>query len=538
MTKAKEPLLTVDTISISLPKNADRAYAIKDTSFDVAQGETLCIIGESGSGKSMCANAIMRLLPSPDIAMTHGTITFAGRDLATLNNAELRNMRGNEISMIFQEPMKALNPLIRIGRQIQDVILAHKKISKKQAIAESLKLLHDVRLPNPEEIIHAYPFALSGGQRQRVIIAMALAMEPKLLIADEPTTALDVTTQASILALIKTLQQEKNMAVIFITHDFGVVAEIADRVLVMKQGEMIESNSLKNILTHPKHDYTKKLIEAVPSSRPKKTIQPKGEILLDVQNLSKTFGYKGGWFSNSRLFKAVNNASIRIKEGETLGIVGESGSGKSTMGRCIVDLISSDEKCITFKGKDVSNLKGREEILDFRKDVQVVFQDPYASLNPRHKIGDIIAEGLIIHGTPKDDALEEVKRLLHLVKLPEESLYRYPHEFSGGQRQRICIARALALKPKLIIADEAVSALDVTVQKQIIELFESLKKELKISFLFITHDLRITAQICDNVAVMYKGEIVEYNTTQSLFRNPQHEYTQKLLSAIPGRGLV
>lgn len=535
---SKPPILTVQDLTISLPKNADRPHAISNISFAVKQGETLCIIGESGSGKSMTANAIMRLLPSPDIAITNGRIVYDGQDLKSLNKHHMRRIRGNAISMIFQEPMKALNPLIKIGRQIADVITSHRNMSKSDIHKLVLKLLHAVQLPNPHMLIDVYPFSLSGGQRQRVIIAMALALEPKLLIADEPTTALDVTTQAGILDLIKQLQKTHNMGVIFITHDFGVVAEIADNVLVMQQGNMVEYGPLHTVVKNPQHPYTKQLISAVPSLQPATRPAVGDTPILQVRNLNKTFVSKGGGFGKKRVVQALKNVNLTLHNGETLGIVGESGSGKSTMGRCIAHLLKSDNCSMVFDGTDVSVIKNTSQLMHLRRNLQVVFQDPYASLNPRHKIGNSIAEGLVIHGTNKSDALKQAKKLLQLVQLSPDAMYRYPHEFSGGQRQRICIARALALKPKMIIADESVSALDVTVQKQILDLLNRIQSEMNMAILFITHDLRVTAQVCDNVAVMYRGEIVEYNDTKSLFKNPNHPYTKSLLNAIPGGGLI
>ncbi len=533
-----DAVLTVEDLTISLPQNSDRKYAIQGISFTVKQGETLCIIGESGSGKSMTANGVMRLLPSPDIAICSGKILYRGMDLSHLNTADMRTIRGNHISMIFQEPMKALNPLIKVGKHIADVIVAHRNMTKQQVHNHVLQLLDDVQLPHPQEIIDAYPFALSGGQRQRVVIAMALALSPKLLIADEPTTALDVTTQAGILSLIQEVQRKHNMGVIFITHDFGVVAEIADNVLVMKQGQMVEYNTLHNIVRNPQHVYTQQLITAVPSLKPAHRPSLNTPELLKVVHLSKTFVSKGSMFHKKRVVQAVKGVKITLNQGETLGIVGESGSGKSTMGRCIAHLLNSDDKVMIFGAKDVSVIKAKQHMMAFRRNVQVVFQDPYASLNPRHKIGNSIAEGLIIHGMKKSEALQHARNLLQMVQLSPDAMYRYPHEFSGGQRQRICIARALALKPKMIIADESVSALDVTVQKQILELFAKIQQEMHMAILFITHDLRVTAQVCDNVAVMYRGEIVEYNTTQSIFNAPQHPYTQKLLRAIPGQDVI
>lgn len=534
-------LLRVRDLDISLPKGADRALAVKDIDFDLYRGEILCIVGESGSGKSMSSNAIMGLLPKPYVRVTKGTIAFEDTDLTKLSDNDLQRVRGKDIAMIFQEPMTALNPVMRVGKQLEEVFLTHSHFSASERHEKMMALLDDVGLPNPDLISRSYPFALSGGQRQRVMIAMALALEPKILIADEPTTALDVTTQAQILALIKELQRKKDMGVIFITHDFGVVAEIADRVIVMQDGHIVEQGDAKQVLNQPTHSYTKKLIDAVPQLQAKNTQpQNRDSLILDVVNLNKTYHTPGNIFSFNkniragRTVHACNNISFRLYRGETLGLVGESGSGKSTVGRSIVGLHESDSGEILFEGHNILAMNPRDRFA-LRKNIQMIFQDPYASLNPRKRIGDIIVEGPVIHGESKQLAKQHAEDLLALVGLDASALKRYPHEFSGGQRQRIGIARALAMNPKLIIADEAVSALDVSVQAQVLELLDDIKHKMDLAMLFVTHDLRVAAKICDKVAVMKLGEIVEFGDTRQIFSNPQHPYTQQLLNAIPGK---
>jgi peptide/nickel transport system ATP-binding protein len=528
------PLLEIENLSISLPSGADRPLAVEDVSFTLSRNEILCVVGESGSGKSMSANAIMGLLPRPHVQPVGGAIRFEGQDLLQLSEARLRDLRGSRIGMIFQEPMTALNPLMRIGEQIMEVFDAHGALSKAERKARVVELLRDVGLPEPETLGESYPFRLSGGQRQRVMIAMALALEPAILIADEPTTALDVTTQAQILDLIKKLQAEHNMAVMFITHDFGVVAEIADRVAVMQYGKIVEMGPADQVLNDPKHDYTRRLIAAVPQFEPPERPQIEGPPLLSVKSLEKTYVTERGIFTKGREVPAAQDITFDIRKGETLGLVGESGSGKSTVGRCIVRLLDTDGGEIRFGEIDLASLKGKA-LRPHRRHVQMIFQDPYASLNPRTKVGNIIAEGPIAHGTPRAQALERAHELLRLVGLDPAVAERYPHEFSGGQRQRIGIARALALEPELLVADEPVSALDVSVQAQVLDLLAEIKERLHLAMLFITHDLRVAAQICDNIAVMKLGRIVEYGPTRTVFNDPQHDYTKELLGAVPGK---
>ncbi len=535
MTKETAPILKIEGLQIALPEGADRPYAVDDVSLDLYPGEILCIVGESGSGKSMSANAMMGLLPDL-VRPTAGQIMFEGKDLLTLPETELLDMRGRKIAMIFQEPMSALNPLMRIEDQIAEVFEAHGLLSKAERKTRALELLKEVRIPDPEKALRAYPFQLSGGQRQRVMIAMALALEPSVLIADEPTTALDVTTQAQILDLIQDLQERHGMAVMFITHDFGVVAEIADRVAVMQFGKIVEQGDAEEVLDHPQHDYTRKLIAAIPKLHAEhQEPMAKKTPILEVVGLSKTYRSSGGFFGGpERVVKAVQSVNLELAEGETLGIVGESGSGKSSVGRCLVRLMEPDEGSVFLAGEDMAHLKG-ERLRAARKSIQMIFQDPFASLNPRSRVGRIIAEGPIAHGVPAPDAYAKAAELLELVGLDGSALDRYPHEFSGGQRQRIGIARALALEPRVIIADEAVSALDVSIQAQVLDLLADLKERLNLALVFITHDLRVAAQICDRIAVMQQGEVVEIGTAHNIFNNPVSAYTRSLIEAIPGR---
>jgi len=530
---SSSPLLSLRNLTIALPKGADRAYAVEDVSYDVKRGEILCVVGESGSGKSMAANAIMGLLPK-GVRPVGGEALFDGQDLLTLTEKQHRQLRGLRIGMIFQEPMTALNPLMRVGAQISEVFEAHGMLSGRERQEKALALLIEVGIPQPEKAIRAYPFQLSGGQRQRVMIAMALALEPELLIADEPTTALDVTTQAQILELTLDLQRRRGMAVMFITHDFGVVAEIANRVCVMRHGKIVELGDARPVLDNPQHDYTRALIEAIPSdvipeARGAETDTP----LLEVDSLNKVFRSRGGLFKPAREVHALRDVSFSLVKGETIGIVGESGSGKSTLGRCVVRLEHPDSGTMKLSGTDFMNLKG-EALRRERHRVQMIFQDPYASLNPRHRVGYAIAQGPLANGVPRAKAMAQADALLELVGLGGTA-DRFPHEFSGGQRQRIGIARALALEPELIVADEAVSALDVSIQAQILELLEELKQKLSLSLLFITHDLRVAAQICDRIIVMQHGRIVEQGPARDVFLAPREAYTRQLLEAIPGR---
>jgi peptide/nickel transport system ATP-binding protein len=533
-----DAVLTIENLTVGLPSWADRPKAVDGVSLEVMRREILCVVGESGSGKSVMAKAILRLLPEPHVSVTGGRVLYDGQDLLTLPAESIRAIRGGRIAMIFQEPMVALNPLMTVGRQTDEIIEVHTKLRAGERRKRVVEVFGDVRLPEPERILSSYPHELSGGQRQRVMIAMALALEPALIIADEPTTALDVTTQAQILKLLKELQARHGTAIMFITHDFGVVAEIADRVAVMRQGVLVEHGRTDEILSRPQHDYTRALIAAVPSLVPRHAVreaQAAKRNLLTITGLEKSFAGRGGPFAMGRQkVRAVAGVSLEVLKGRSLALVGESGSGKSTLARCIVGLERADKGTIVLEGDDIARLS-RAQLRPYRKALQMVFQDPFASLNPRWRVGDIIAQGPIIHGTRRNVALGEARELLRLVGLDPKAADRYPHEFSGGQRQRIGIARALAVKPKLIIADEPVSALDVSVQKQVLELLDELRKTFDLSMLFITHDLRVAAHVCEEIAVMKDGVIVEQGSTAHIFARPQHPYTQTLLASVPGR---
>lgn len=532
---ADDPVVEIDHLRVSLPPGADRGLAVNDVSLTLKRGETLCVVGESGSGKSMIANAIMGLLPKPQVSVVGGRIMFAGRDLAKLGEADMRALRGNRIGMVFQEPMTALNPLMRIGEQIGEAIDAHVPIGSSEKRRRIIDALKDVGLPNPELTIDSYPFSLSGGQRQRVMIACALILEPALLICDEPTTALDVTTQAQILALVRELQSRRGTAILFITHDFGVVSEIADKVLVMQSGQGVEFGSADQVLRNPRHPYTRKLIAAIPNQiAGSRNRQDEGEQVLRLDGVCKTYRSGKGLFKKERVVTAADRVSFDLQVGQTLGVVGESGSGKSTLGRCIAGLLSFDSGTMTFKGSKLDLGAGRR-----RRDgkIQMVFQDPYASLNPRHRVGDAIASGPIAQGIGRPEALERTQQLLELVGLSKDAATRFPHEFSGGQRQRIGIARALALQPDLLIADEPVSALDVSVQAQVLDLFADVRERFKLSMIFITHDLRVAGMMCDHIAVMQRGAVVEYGESRSVLTNPRHPYTQRLIEAVPRLGI-
>jgi peptide/nickel transport system ATP-binding protein len=531
---AAEPILSIEALTLALPAGADRALAVENVSLALYPRQILCVVGESGSGKSVCAYAVMGLLPR-EIRAVGGAIRFDGRDLTKLPAAEWRELRGRRIAMIFQEPMTALNPVIRIGDQIMEAFEAHDQLSPAERRARTVALAEEVGLPEPERIIHSFPHQLSGGQRQRAMIAMALALEPMVLVADEPTTALDVTTQAQILKLIRDIQRRRGMAVLFITHDFGVVADIADRVAVMEKGRVVEQGVVADVLERPQHAYTSRLLAAVPTLTPPQRASVEGEpIACAALGLAKT--YRGsGWFGLRREVAAVKDVSFEIRRGETLGLVGESGSGKSTIGRLVMRLVDADSGVVRIGKLDFTNTGGAD-LRAARKHVQMVFQDPFASLNPRRRVGRIIADGPIAHGVPALQAFARARELLTLVGLDPGAVRRFPHEFSGGQRQRIGIARALALDPDVLVADEPVSALDVSVQAQVLALLEELKTRLRLAMLFITHDLNVAAQVCDRIAVMRLGEIVEIKPTAELLSRPEHEYTRALLAAVPGKG--
>jgi peptide/nickel transport system ATP-binding protein len=526
--------ISIKDLKLKLPQGADRAYAVDGVSVDLVPGKILCVVGESGSGKSMCAHALMGLLPD-NVVPEDGKILFDGQDLLALDDAEWLGLRGRHIAMVFQEPMTALNPLMRIGDQIAETFEAHGLLTSRTRREKVLSLLREVALPDPEKSMRAYPHQLSGGQRQRAMIAMALALEPAVLVADEPTTALDVTTQAQILKLIRDLQRRRNMAVMFITHDFGVVADIADRVVVLQHGKVVEQGKADEVLLRPQHPYTRALLAAVPTMQPPQRPTLVGRRkAVEVIGLDKTYSSGGGWFQPARHVQAAKDVNFTVSHGETLGLVGESGSGKSSVARLVMRLIEADHGTVRVGDIDFTKTHG-DELRRQRRRIQMIFQDPFASLNPRRKVGHIIADGPIAHGTDAIEARQRARELLKLVGLNESAMERFPHEFSGGQRQRIGIARALALQPDVLVADEAVSALDVSVQAQVLSLLEDLKARLGLSMLFITHDLRVAAQICDRIAVMQRGVIVELKPAVTLFSAPEHPYTRELLAAVPGR---
>ncbi|ALM82943.1 ABC transporter ATP-binding protein [Bordetella sp. N] len=529
------PLLSIRDLTIALPRGGDRPHAVQNISFDIRAGEILCIVGESGSGKSMSANAIMGLLPDY-LRPQGGEILFDGRDLLKLDEDTLRGMRGREMAMIFQEPLSALNPLLTVGDQIDEVMRVHNVGNAESREKRVLELLEFVGLPDPATLRHSWPFRLSGGQRQRVMIAMALALEPRLLIADEPTTALDVTTQAQILALIARIQKQKGMGVMFVTHDFGVVAEIADRVAVMEKGILVEEGPADQVLNHPRHPYTRRLIAAVPSQHAsgeeRRGAGPRP--VLQVNKLNKIYASGGGMFQKKRVVHAVNDVSFSVGRGQTVGIVGESGSGKSTIGKCLLKLLDIDGGQMLFEGQDIAPLS-ETQFRPQRSKIQMIFQDPFASLNPRQTVGRILCDGPLANGVSRKHAEERARELLKLVELNPSAFDRYPVEFSGGQRQRIGIARALAMEPQLIVADESVSALDVSVQAQVLKLLKDVQERLQLALIFITHDLRVAAQICDHLLVMHRGRVVEQGPPAQIFDNPQDPYTRQLIAAMPGR---
>jgi peptide/nickel transport system ATP-binding protein len=529
------PVLDINGLVVSLGKEAKATSVIDGVSLQVSQRETLCLVGESGSGKSVTALTVMGLLPKASLRPTGGSVRLVGEELLSAGDRRLRHLRATTMAMIFQEPMTALNPVVPVGRQIDEVLRAHTDLDARARRARILAMMEQVRLPEIERIFASYPHRLSGGQRQRIMIAMALVLEPKLLIADEPTTALDVTTQKQILTLIRDLQRDHGTAVLFITHDMGVVAEIADRVAVMRAGQLVETGPLAAVLRAPAMEYTRNLLAAVPSLVPRAARAESDEpVVLEAHALGKIYRERS-FFGRTREVAAAENVKLTLRKGRTLGIVGESGSGKSTVARCIVRLIDPTCGGIRLAGCEISDLSHRL-LQPHRKKIQIVFQDPYRSLNPRVTVGETIAEGPVNYGVPRADALAKAQELLELVDLPADSISRYPHQFSGGQRQRIAIARALALDPDVLVADEAVSALDVSVQAQVLELLHEIQSRLGVALLFITHDLRVAAQICDDVAVMHKGRIVEQGAAAQVLTNPQTPYTRALLDAAPGRG--
>jgi peptide/nickel transport system ATP-binding protein len=549
------PVLSVSDLSVSFRSEGEWNTVVRDFGFEIGRGETVAIVGESGSGKSVTALSIMRLLPPRQSRVT-GSIRLSGRELTALPEDEMRDVRGSEIGMIFQEPMTSLNPVLTTGYQVVETLRRHRGMDGTAARAEARRLFDLVRIPDAARRLDEHPHTFSGGQRQRVMIAMAMACQPKLLIADEPTTALDVTIQAQILELIRTLQDEIGMAVMFITHDMGVVAEISDRVVVMLKGDRVESGDAAPLFASPQHTYTRKLLAAVPrlgalagtstprrfpdldGSDPTAVPEPeadhRGKPVLEVEGLTTRFDIKGGVFGRvQKRVHAVEDVSFVVRAGETLSLVGESGCGKSTTGRSILRLETPVTGRIMFEGRDVATAD-KAELRDIRRRMQIVFQDPYGSLNPRKTIGAAIGEPLRVHGLKKGAAVEEeVIRLLELVGLTRDHLLRYPHEFSGGQRQRICIARSLALDATLLVADESVSALDASIKAQVVNLMLDLQRDLGLAYLFISHDISIVERVSHRVAVMLSGRIVEVGPREKVLGDPQHAYTKKLISAVP-----
>jgi microcin C transport system ATP-binding protein len=524
-------LLQVRDLSVAFRQGTRETLAVDRVSFEVDQGETLALVGESGSGKSVTALSVMKLLPYPSAFHPSGTITFQGKELLSMSERDIRHVRGNDITIIFQEPMTSLNPLHTIERQIGEVLLLHKGITGEAARKRTLELLGQVGIPDPETRLLSYPHQLSGGQRQRIMIAMALANEPDLLIADEPTTALDVTVQAQILKLLKDIQSKMGMAMLFITHDLGIVRKFADRVCVMQRGKIVEQGKVATVFEQPQHSYTRALLAAEPRPNPA-PIQPRAPVVVEAKDLKVWFPIKRGLLRRTvGHIKAVDGVSVAVRKGETLGVVGESGSGKTTLGLAILRLISS-EGPVVFMGKTVQGLKFRQ-MRPFRRDMQVVFQDPYGSLSPRMAVSDVIEEGLWVHH-PKmsaEEREEKVTSALRDVGLDPETRFRYPHEFSGGQRQRIAVARAIVLEPTFIMLDEPTSALDMLIQSQIVDLLRDLQQRRDLTYLFISHDLRVVAALASRLLVMRNGKVVEAGPASEIFANPQSAYTRALFAA-------
>lgn len=561
--QAELPILEVEHLRVQFTSDSGTTTAVVDESFSIRPGETLALVGESGSGKSVTSLSVMRLVEHGGGKIVNGSIKLRCRDgrvvdLRHANKSELQHLRGSEVAMIFQEPMTSLNPVFTVGAQIAESLILHRGMAEKEALKEAVHLLELVRIPDAERISLRFPHQLSGGMRQRVMIAMALACKPQLLIADEPTTALDVTVQAQILALISELQKEIGMAVLFITHDMGVVAQIADRVAVMRYGEIVESGTAQAIFAHPQHPYTQALLSAVPRlgalkdiehpcffrlidpdngkviEPPSDKLPPPGETILEVKNLVKTFPVRTDfWGRPTYVVRACDHVSFDLRAGETLSIVGESGCGKSTTGRAVLRLLDVDSGEVLHRGKSLLRMT-RHELQEERRNLQMIFQDPYASLDPRQTVGYSIAEPMMIHNyCSKKEMYDRVALLLKRVGLSPDMANRYPHEFSGGQRQRICIARALSLKPQIIVADECVAALDVSIRAQVVNLMMELQEEMGLSYIFISHDMGVVERISHRVAVMYLGQIVEMGSRRAVLGNPLHPYTQKLLSAVP-----
>lgn len=558
-----ETLLEIKNLTIEFRTDEGTVQAVKKLDLTIPKGKTVGLVGESGSGKSVTSLAIMGLIPNPPGRIAEGEILYHGEDLSKVSQERLRELRGNKIAMIFQEPMTSLNPVFTTGNQIDEVLMLHQGLNKTQARKRTIELFEEVGIPTPEESVEKYPHQMSGGQKQRVMIAMAMACEPELLICDEPTTALDVTIQKQVLELMFDLQKKHGMSMLFITHDLAVIADIADEVAVMFRGDLVEQNTTKALFENPKHPYTKGLLACRPSltenptrlltvedflaakddidvsslemKKPRAVNEQDNPILLEVKNFQKHFPIKGGIFGRTvDWFKAVDNVNLQVRKGRTLGLVGESGCGKTTLGRSILRLIEPTAGEVVYDGINVTDL-GKNQMRKMRERMQIIFQDPYSSLNPRMTIGDIVTEPMVIHGIggSKADRYKYAGELLEKVGLKGDHLNRYPHEFSGGQRQRICIARALSLKPEFIICDESVSALDVSVQAQVLNLLQDLQDELGLTYIFISHDLSVVKYISDEIGVMNKGQIVEYGPAEEIYKNPKDPYTKKLLSAIP-----
>ncbi|EJG0974237.1 ABC transporter ATP-binding protein [Vibrio parahaemolyticus] len=528
---SSQTILSVNNLSVSFTTNDGIVDAVKNVSFELQAGETLSIVGESGSGKSVSTNALMKLLPDNAIVHPDSSIMFEGESILDKTERQMQRIRGDRIGMIFQEPMTSLNPYMRVGIQVAEAMMCHRSVNQRKAKERVLELFDLVHLPNPQQAYDKYPHEFSGGQLQRIMIAMALINEPDILIADEPTTALDVTVQAEVLLLIKEIQAKMGMAILFITHDLGVVKHFADRVLVMCKGEVVEEGITEHLFSEPQHEYTKMLINSIPKGS-KTPVDEKASELLNAEDIRVKFLVKPHFIaSKNEYFEAVKGISLQLKQGETLGIVGESGSGKSTLGRALIGLLPSTGK-IEFKGQNMASLSDKERF-DLKKDVQMVFQDPYGSLSPRMTIGEIITEGLTVHWPylNKKERMQKARDVLREVRLDPASINRYPHEFSGGQRQRIAIARALILEPSFILLDEPTSALDRSVQLTVIDLLKDLQKKHNIGYLFISHDLSVVKALSDRVLVMQKGEVMEQGSAQEIFHHPKSEYTRKLIDA-------
>jgi ABC-type glutathione transport system ATPase component len=539
-----EPLLSVSDLTVAFGKGSSRNVAVENLSYDLMKGETLAIVGESGSGKSVSSMALLGLLPPHSAKIETGSAMFQGRDLLSLAEKDQRAIRGNRITMIFQEPMTSLTPVLRIGLQLTEALIEHKGMSRNAASERAMEMLRLVGFDRVEQRMKQFPHELSGGMRQRVMIAMAMAADPAILIADEPTTALDVTVQAQILQLMRDLKSEFDTSIILITHDMGVVAEMADRVVVMNKGRKVEEGNVTDIFERPKDAYTRRLLSSVPrlgsyaeTSAPREVVSEPveiGKVLLRAEGLDKTFMERSWLFSGAKAGTvAMKDVSFELRSGETLAVVGESGSGKSTTGRAILRLLEVDEGRIEIGGRDIRKL-GKNGLRRARRKMQMIFQDPFASLNPRISAGRLVAEPMIIHGIAEGRELDDrVENLFRRVGLESEHIGRFPHEFSGGQRQRLCIARALGVGPDLIVADEPTSALDVSVQAQVLELMLELQQSLGLAYLFISHDMAVVEEMAHQVAVMRKGQIVEIGSRQAVLNDPRHAYTKALLAAVP-----